>query len=141
MANDPHFFTDGVEGKAGGPLGLSESNLALEPGLVLGGEYRLLRPAGFGGMGTVWVARNESTAAEVAVKVLVTAHQAVNQKRSLASGAEANGSVRTSVSAYAGRMILPAIRYRLQRQLATVYDTFRYAYLRKSKTHRDAPLF
>jgi serine/threonine-protein kinase len=31
-------------------------------------------------MGAVWVARNEATAAEVAVKVLVTAHQGVDQE-------------------------------------------------------------
>ena len=40
--------------------------------MLIGGKYRLTRPAGFGGTGAVWVARNEATNAEVAVKILVT---------------------------------------------------------------------
>ncbi len=43
----------------------------LREGTVLAGKYRLIRPAGFGGMAAVWVAKNESTGAEVAVKVLL----------------------------------------------------------------------
>lgn len=41
--------------------------------VVVGGKYRLVRPAGFGGMGVVWVARNLATDAEVAVKLLTAA--------------------------------------------------------------------
>jgi eukaryotic-like serine/threonine-protein kinase len=74
VANDPHFFLAAPGGAA------SVGELSLEPGLVLGNKYRLLRPAGFGGMGAVWVARNEATAAEVVVKVLVTARQGVDQE-------------------------------------------------------------
>jgi eukaryotic-like serine/threonine-protein kinase len=79
VANDPHFFfshaADAVSVAAG-----DSSELALVPGLVLGSKYRLLRPAGFGGMGAVWVARNEATSADVALKVLVTARQGVDQE-------------------------------------------------------------
>jgi eukaryotic-like serine/threonine-protein kinase len=42
----------------------------IEPGALIGGKYTLLREAGMGGMGVVWVARNEATRAEVAVKFL-----------------------------------------------------------------------
>ncbi|HEY3821642.1 MAG TPA: serine/threonine-protein kinase [Polyangiaceae bacterium] len=41
----------------------------LEAGARLGGKYRLLGRIAVGGMGEVWRARNESTEAEVAVKV------------------------------------------------------------------------
>src|SRR5690606_20998531 len=54
--------------------GLSEAGtppLALEEGVRLAGKYRLLRTAGFGGMAQLWVAHNESTGAEVCIKVLV----------------------------------------------------------------------
>ncbi len=74
MANDPHFFTAASGGES------SATGLSLEEGVVLGNKYRLLRPAGFGGMGAVWVARNEATAAEVVVKVLVTARQGVDHE-------------------------------------------------------------
>jgi serine/threonine-protein kinase len=47
------------------------SGLALQAGVQIAGKYRLVRPAGFGGMGAVWVAVNETTGAEVAVKVLL----------------------------------------------------------------------
>lgn len=51
------------------------STLELKAGALVADKYRLLRPAGFGGMGAVWVARNEATGAEVAVKILL-AHKA-----------------------------------------------------------------
>ncbi len=38
---------------------------------IIAGKYRLVRPIGSGGMGAVWVARNEATGAEVALKVLL----------------------------------------------------------------------
>jgi serine/threonine protein kinase len=41
----------------------------LEPGVRVGGKYRLLSRIAVGGMGEVWRARNETTEAEVAVKV------------------------------------------------------------------------
>jgi serine/threonine protein kinase len=74
LANDPHFFAESASG------GESSGELSLVPGILLGNKYRLLRPVGFGGMGAVWVARNEATAAEVAVKVLVTAREGVDQE-------------------------------------------------------------
>ena len=40
-------------------------------GTALGGKYTLLREAGIGGMGVVWVARNEATGGDVAVKFLL----------------------------------------------------------------------
>src|SRR5206468_2909453 len=49
----------------------ASEGLVLQAGTRIGGKYCLLRPAGFGGMGAVWVARNEATNAEVALKVLL----------------------------------------------------------------------
>jgi serine/threonine-protein kinase len=40
-------------------------------GAVLGGKYRLSHPIGFGSMGTVWAAVNQTTSREVAVKLLL----------------------------------------------------------------------
>lgn len=45
--------------------------LVLEQGTVIGGKYVLERPAGFGGMAQLWVATNQSTRAEVCVKIFV----------------------------------------------------------------------
>jgi len=42
----------------------------IPPDALLGGKLRLIHRIGRGGMGDVWVARNESTQAEVAVKTL-----------------------------------------------------------------------
>ncbi len=42
---------------------------AAEPGALVGGKYRLVRRIGAGGMGEVWVAKNRSTGADVAVKM------------------------------------------------------------------------
>jgi serine/threonine protein kinase len=41
------------------------------PGATVGGKYTLLREAGMGGMGVVWVARNEVTGGEVALKFIL----------------------------------------------------------------------
>jgi serine/threonine protein kinase len=41
----------------------------LEPGVTVGAKYRLVRRIGAGGMGEVWIARNRTTGAEVAVKM------------------------------------------------------------------------
>jgi len=46
-------------------------DVELRPGLMLAGKYLLSRQIGIGGMGQVWVARNESMGADVAVKVLL----------------------------------------------------------------------
>jgi serine/threonine-protein kinase len=43
----------------------------IKPGTLLGGKYRLSHPIGYGGMGAVWAALNESTSREVAVKLLI----------------------------------------------------------------------
>jgi len=45
----------------------------MPPDTLLGGRLRLIKRIGRGGMGDVWVARNESTEAEVAVKTLLRA--------------------------------------------------------------------
>ena len=44
--------------------------LPFGPGDLIGGRYRLLRPIGAGGMGTVFSARNESTDREFALKLM-----------------------------------------------------------------------
>lgn len=46
-------------------------DIVLEEGTLLAQKYRLARPAGFGGMAQLWVAKNEATGAEVCVKILV----------------------------------------------------------------------
>ena len=43
---------------------------AIPPDALLGGKIRLIQRIGRGGMGDVWMARNEATQAEVAVKTL-----------------------------------------------------------------------
>jgi serine/threonine protein kinase len=54
-----------------------------EPGQAVAGKYRLLRLLATGGMGRVWVARNESTGAEVALKVLRHGDAEADQERDL----------------------------------------------------------
>lgn len=76
--------------------------LKLEEGKVLARKYRLLKPAGFGGMAQLWVAKNENTAAEVCVKVLVpdpSDHESVARFRREAHAA-ARLSHRAIVSVY-----------------------------------------
>ena len=55
---------------ASGPSPVRGS-LVLEPGTVIATKYVLERPAGFGGMAKLWVATNQSTGAEVCIKLLV----------------------------------------------------------------------
>jgi serine/threonine protein kinase len=40
-------------------------------GTLLGGKYTMVRPLGVGGMGVVWLARNEGTGANVAIKLVL----------------------------------------------------------------------
>lgn len=44
----------------------------MKPGDLISGKYRLLRPLGAGGMGSVWAARNELTHRDFAIKFLHT---------------------------------------------------------------------
>ncbi len=60
--------------------------------MLVGGKYRLNRPAGFGGMGAVWVAKNEATNADVAVKILVTSKQGVDEEQVLRFRREAHAA-------------------------------------------------
>ena len=53
------------------PVQAAAGGLVLEPGQRIAKKYVLDRPAGFGGMAQLWVATNESTGAEVCVKLLV----------------------------------------------------------------------
>ena len=48
--------------------------LTLQAGTKLAAKYTLEKPAGFGGMAQLWVAKNDATGAEICVKVLSTAH-------------------------------------------------------------------
>jgi serine/threonine-protein kinase len=52
------------------------STLRLAAGACIAGKYRLLRRLGAGGMGQVWRARNETTGADLALKVLHEVHDA-----------------------------------------------------------------
>src|SRR3954447_20192800 len=53
----------------------TESTRVLEPGSRIGRKLEVLRHLGEGGMGTLWVARNLATEAEVAIKVLRPQHE------------------------------------------------------------------
>jgi serine/threonine protein kinase len=57
------------------------SGARLSAGDGVAGKYRLVRRLGAGGMGQVWRARNETTGADVALKVLHEAHDAALDAR------------------------------------------------------------
>jgi serine/threonine-protein kinase len=65
-----------VQGMTAQLLPCSES-FDIRTGAVFAGKYTLMRPLAVGGMGTVWVARNEATGADVALKFLL--HQGADQ--------------------------------------------------------------
>ncbi|HMR79611.1 MAG TPA: serine/threonine-protein kinase, partial [Polyangiaceae bacterium] len=62
----------------------------MHPGAVIGGAYRLVRPVGKGGMGTVWSAVREKDQQPVAIKLLTTGASEEMQRR-LVREAEAAG--------------------------------------------------
>jgi serine/threonine-protein kinase len=66
LPSPSHAFGSGAASRAAAP-----ERLAPEQGKVLAGKYVLERPAGFGGMAELWVATNQSTGAEVCIKLLV----------------------------------------------------------------------
>ena len=55
----------------------------IQPDTLLGGKFRLIQRIGRGGMGDVWVARNEATQAEVAIKLNISRMLAHYHVRSL----------------------------------------------------------
>jgi serine/threonine protein kinase len=65
---------------APGPVGYS-GPMPLEAGARAGGKYRLVRPLASGGMGQVWLARSETTGADVALKVLHDARSGTLEAR------------------------------------------------------------
>jgi serine/threonine protein kinase len=59
-----------VKAKEPTPVGTFPTEHAFEPGVVLSGTYRILRPIAAGGMGEVYVAAHERLPGRYAVKVL-----------------------------------------------------------------------
>lgn len=61
---------------------MSSTAKSLSPGAVLDGRYTLVERIGVGGMGDVWVAKNQRTGAELAIKTLLpSASNAVRTER------------------------------------------------------------
>lgn len=55
---------------ASGARPTSASALGIEKGTIVGAKYRVLEPLGIGGMGSIWLAHNQTLDIEVALKVL-----------------------------------------------------------------------
>ncbi len=68
--------------------------IAIEPGIVISGRYRLERELGAGGMGVVWAAREVTTGEHVALKLLREADDDASSRRRFMREARAAAAVR-----------------------------------------------
>jgi eukaryotic-like serine/threonine-protein kinase len=65
----------------------------LRSGELLAGKYRLVRPLAIGGMGQVWAARNLTTDADVAAKILLPTHASAEGLARFRREARATGAL------------------------------------------------